>query len=557
MSTNDFVIENGVLIEYNGSEKDVVIPDGVTAIGDVAFFKCDLLESIKIPESVTSVGNGAFEGCKSLKNITIPDCVTTIGEGAFAYCESLENISIPDSVTDIGGNSPFNGGAFTNCASLKSVTIGKSVVNIPKYVFLNCTSLTNIEIRNGVQKVFRKAFYNCSSLRRIIFPDSIIDINKEAFLECPSLSEIVVTDGNTKYSSLDGVLFNKKKTRLIKYPAGKTEKVYVIPESVTSIADVAFDDCKGLTICGSIGSAAQDYVNEYGVAKRLRFKTLDSAANSKKNTAHKSNSNQLLLTDLSSLNFDGFKGKGFILADDCSSDEKTILKSILKRYGASIKKAFSNNVDYFISSCSNMKKMKTIPNDMQQAIEQYESTGKPLLINSGALLNKASELVSDKINSMTKEERFNYAISLYKDCTKKIDKLMDDGYYNDPICSEDSRICSQLMEGAQIADASDFLRKVAGNDDAYKRYYSLYEKAFETRGCSLGELCGTDFAIALCVACFVYGSPDCDVFVEWVRDKWELRGDYSSSFRYAFTISSLYPEGDIYKIKYRKYSNMW
>ncbi len=88
-NSKDFDIENGVLTKYTGSNGDVVIPEGITSIGDNAFSGCSSLESITLPEGVTSIGWGAFRDCSSLKSITLPEEVTSIGESAFSGCAHL------------------------------------------------------------------------------------------------------------------------------------------------------------------------------------------------------------------------------------------------------------------------------------------------------------------------------------------------------------------------------------------------------------------------------------------------------------------------------------
>ena len=159
--------------------KSVSLPDGLTSIGEVAFYGCTSLTSVAIPDSVTSIGYDAFRGCTSLTSVAIPDSVTSIGSYAFYGCTSLSSVTIPDSVTSIGS-----------------------------YAFYGCTSLTAIN----------------------------------------------VAEGNTAYVSENGVLFNKSKTSLIQYPAGKTDSAYTIPDSVTSIGNSAFlsaDSLKSIEVSGN------------------------------------------------------------------------------------------------------------------------------------------------------------------------------------------------------------------------------------------------------------------------------------------------------------------
>ena len=101
----------------NSDVKKVVIEDGVTSIGELAFFKCSSLTNITIPDSVTCIAYAAFHGCSSLSSITIPNSVTSIGIYAFVVCSSLTSITIPDGVTRIGY------GAFSDCSSLKTISL--------------------------------------------------------------------------------------------------------------------------------------------------------------------------------------------------------------------------------------------------------------------------------------------------------------------------------------------------------------------------------------------------------------------------------------------------
>ncbi|MBR1536775.1 MAG: leucine-rich repeat protein [Treponema sp.] len=164
----------------------VLLPDGITSIGDYAFDRCSKLTEITIPEGVTSLGDYAFYGCSSLAQITIPDSVTSIGDWAFRGCTSLSEITIPDSVTSIGDY------AFYECTSLSEITIPKSVTTIGYMVFYGCTSLAKITIPDSVASLGNSAFSGCTSLENISIPAGVTAINAYTFYECTSLSEVTI-----------------------------------------------------------------------------------------------------------------------------------------------------------------------------------------------------------------------------------------------------------------------------------------------------------------------------------------------------------------------------
>ena len=143
-------------------------------------------------------------------------------------------------ITDCDGNAS---GALT----IPSTIGGKKVTSIGYHAFYDGSSLTSITIPEGVTSIDSYAFDDCSSLTNITIPDSVISIGYNAFYYCRSLTSINVSNNSKNYSSIDGVLFNKDKTQIISYSAGKKETSYIIPDSVTSIADYAFDNCTRLT----------------------------------------------------------------------------------------------------------------------------------------------------------------------------------------------------------------------------------------------------------------------------------------------------------------------
>lgn len=148
----NFIITDGVLLSYKGTESHVVILDNVTKIGDYAFLKRRNIISVKIPNGVTHIGQYAFNECSSLESIEIPNSVTEIGYGAFEGCKSLASVKFSKGVTSIG---VF---AFSDCPNLTHVEIPNSVTEISDLVFFGSTNLSHIEIPNSVEYIGEDAF---------------------------------------------------------------------------------------------------------------------------------------------------------------------------------------------------------------------------------------------------------------------------------------------------------------------------------------------------------------------------------------------------------------
>ena len=282
--TGSSYIPYGAFSNCNGLT-DVTIGNSVTSIGGFAFDGCSALTSVTIGNSVTSIGGCAFQKCSGLTSVTIPNSVTSIGLYAFRQCSGMTSVTIGNSVTSIGQ------GAFSECYDLLSVTIPNSVETIGDKAFLACfdlvslifdegsqlssigeeafycSSLTSVTIPNSVTSIGYGAFEYCSSLASVTIPNSVTSIGDIVFGNCSKLTEINVKSDNTTYASQDGVLFNKDKTTIICYPAGKTERAYSIPNSVTNVGNYAFYNCNGLTSVTipnsvtSIGDHAFEYCN--------------------------------------------------------------------------------------------------------------------------------------------------------------------------------------------------------------------------------------------------------------------------------------------------------
>ena len=126
------------LLAYPSATGDVTISDGVTSIGNYAFYSCESLTSVVIPDSVTSIGESAFADCSNLTSVTIPGGVTSIGNYAFERCDGLINVIIGDSVTSIGES------AFAECSSLINIIIPSNITSIGSYAFNGCSFLKSI-----------------------------------------------------------------------------------------------------------------------------------------------------------------------------------------------------------------------------------------------------------------------------------------------------------------------------------------------------------------------------------------------------------------------------
>lgn len=184
--------------------QSIVLPKGITTIGDDAFSYNTSLTSIKIPNTVTSIGKRAFQGCTNLTSIEIPDTVTYIGD----YC-------------------------FSGCNRLQKIKLSKKIQTINPYLLYGCSSLTEIEIPEGVKSIGYAAFRSCSKLTTITLPASLTSLSGAAISGLNRLTEIKIADGNNSFKFENGILLSKDGKTM--YMALLTLTEINVPNGVVSI----------------------------------------------------------------------------------------------------------------------------------------------------------------------------------------------------------------------------------------------------------------------------------------------------------------------------------
>ena len=158
--------------------------------------------------------------------------------------------------------------AFSNCSNLAEFVIPEGVTEIGYEAFSECDNLVGVVIPEGVTEIGESAFFSCNHLGEIEIPDSIALIGEEAFFDCKSLKKIEVSGNNQNYKSVDGVLYSKDGTVLIKYPAGKNTEEFEVPYGVETIEGNAFYDARNLdeiTISDSVTDISEAFVFCYNL----------------------------------------------------------------------------------------------------------------------------------------------------------------------------------------------------------------------------------------------------------------------------------------------------
>ena len=262
-------------VKWNLDDQGVLTIEGTGAMTDFASmsnipWNRSAVTTVVIKEGVTTIGSLAFNNCTKLTSVTISNTVTSIGSGAFATNQKLTSVDIPNSVTTIGE------AAFNSCTGLTSVTLPNSLTSIADWSFSECTGLTSVEIPNSVTSIGQGAFSQCSSLASVNIPNSVTSIGVGAFgytglTKIESLAENPPVCGKNAFAGIDkGVckLYVPEKS-IEAYKAADGWKDFI--NVVTGISSVSKDNNAAvsakngaITVTGTAGNALVEVYSTSG-----------------------------------------------------------------------------------------------------------------------------------------------------------------------------------------------------------------------------------------------------------------------------------------------------
>ena len=240
-------------------EGEITISEGITTVGSLAFYFCRDITKVNLPTSLKQINWQAFRQTTNLKSISLPKGLEVLQERAF-NASGITSIVIPGSVKTVGALAFFqsyiekatiedgveilDSAAFSQCG-LKEITIPGSVKEIKDSCFSEIWGLSKVTINNGVEKIDGGAFYG-TAIKEIEIPASVLTIDDSAFSDCGKIQTINVAIDNQNYSSQNDSLYNKDKTKIIRYPSGKKDTEFEVPSTVKEIGNSCFSSCGNL-----------------------------------------------------------------------------------------------------------------------------------------------------------------------------------------------------------------------------------------------------------------------------------------------------------------------
>ena len=240
---------------------EAVLSAKLTEISEYAFYYCTNLTNVGLPATLNAIGQYAFYQC-GMTAVDLPETLSVIGKNAFYYCSRLTEAVLPEQLTAIG-ESAFYGckqlnevripgtvtmvgsSAFQNCTGLTELTIGSGLTRLNDYAFSGCTGLTSIVIPGNVTELGNYVFSGCTGLTSLRLPDGLTAMGNGVFNGCPSLTSLQLADDNPYFSTVDGLLYDGDRKTLLYCPVGKDS--VSLPDGLETIGASAFSGCSLLT----------------------------------------------------------------------------------------------------------------------------------------------------------------------------------------------------------------------------------------------------------------------------------------------------------------------
>lgn len=172
---NNFFISGTTLIKYRGNEERVVVPEGITIIGERAFAKNEVVGRIVLPDTIKEIHDEAFADCLLLQTINLQEGLEKICLSAFENCVKLISVTIPQSLTIIEKS------VFNRCKNLNEIIFGKDIKEIKDQAFYGCSSLKNVIFPEKLESIGDMVFYKCLALKEIILPKSLLELGNNVF----------------------------------------------------------------------------------------------------------------------------------------------------------------------------------------------------------------------------------------------------------------------------------------------------------------------------------------------------------------------------------------
>lgn len=285
---------------YETAVENIVLPEGLERLEYECFYNCKKLKSVSLPTTFTYSHEDhdckeQFYGCEMFEEIRVPDNHPTMKvKNGILYTSNLKkvllcppamtNVKIEPTVTTLDEDCFYGNGmtavtlpqglrtikdrAFGDCRNLAKIIIPKSVSKVGQRPFYGCGNLTELKVEEGTAfQIFPTQLYDGTAVKDVAVPEGIIRIScftsPVENVTIPSTvvslglgsytgfawetcKNVTVAEGNATYASIDGVLYNKAKTEMITYPAGREDKTYTIPANAKAIGDLAFHGAKNL-----------------------------------------------------------------------------------------------------------------------------------------------------------------------------------------------------------------------------------------------------------------------------------------------------------------------